>query len=101
MCLRQCFSDSRYHSKTVVEDVELRRRRKILEWLSGDNFTAKHRHLQKMRVENSGKWFLDSENFTNWAYESKPYCLVCAGIRLLLTQLGSNLTAGAGKSILM
>lgn len=64
----------------VVENVHLERRRKILEWLGGDN--TRHEELTKSTVDNSGQWFLSSAEYAGWVNGTNPQCLFCIGIRL-------------------
>jgi hypothetical protein len=71
--------------KIVVEDAQSEKRRKILEWLSASNLDTRNEELQKARVNNSGEWFLNSEEFKSWTNGTKPSCLICPGIRLTLS----------------
>ena len=71
--------------KVIVEDVQLEKRRKILEWLSVGSFSARHEELQKTRIQDSGRWFLDLEAFISWTNGTGPSCLVCTGIGLTLS----------------
>jgi len=66
--------------KVIVEDVHLEKRRKILEWLSVGDFSARHEELRKTRIKDSGRWFLDLEEFVNWVNGTGPSCLICTGI---------------------
>ena len=66
----------------VVDNVRLAKYWKILEWLSAGNFDTRHAELRKTRVKNSGQWFLDSNQFTNWVNRIGPTCLLCKGIRM-------------------
>ena len=75
---------SRYDIKVVVDEVQLEKRKKILEWLSVGPFDLRHEELRQVRAENSGRWFLESEEFTKWATGRGPSCLLCTGIRSTL-----------------
>jgi hypothetical protein len=69
--------------KVVVDNVQLVKRIKILNWLSGSSYDKRHMELRKSRVANSGTWFLNSEEFKRWAYGTGPGCLLCIGKRLI------------------
>jgi hypothetical protein len=71
-----------YAVNEVVDHVRLEKRAKILQWLSADDYTTRHKELQRTRVKNSGKWFLESGEFIDWANGTGPDCLICSGIRL-------------------
>jgi hypothetical protein len=72
--------------KTVVDNMQLEKHAKILEWLSGDDSNAAiHKGLRKARVQNSGQWLLESEEFTKWVDGTETKCLVCSGIRSTLS----------------
>ena len=71
----------------VLDDTKGETRRKILDWLA-PYFATRHEELKKVRAEDSGKWFLQSNEFTYWTYGNGPWaeggvtlCLICAGIR--------------------
>jgi len=64
----------------VLDDVMSEKRRKILKWLSG-NSNTRYEELRKKTVENSGRWFLNSQEFNAWASGIEPSCLWCVGIR--------------------
>jgi len=66
--------------KGVAEDFQSEKKRKILEWLSGD-YNARHEELTRITVENSGLWFLKSSEFKDWMEGRSPSCLICSGIR--------------------
>jgi hypothetical protein len=55
---------------------------KILDWLSPANFSSRQEGLRNMRVDNSGKWFLDTEQFKSWFEGNGANCLLCAGGRM-------------------
>src|SRR5437762_2441189 len=70
-----------YFRMNLAQDIDLVKRHKILKWLSGGSNT-RYEELQSEAVENSGRWFLDSAVFSNWADTTKPAaCLWCVGIR--------------------
>ena len=64
----------------VLDDVENEKRRKILKWLGG-NSNTRYEELRNETVENSGQWFLNSDEFKTWADGIEPSCLWCVGIR--------------------
>jgi hypothetical protein len=59
----------------------------VLNWLTPINYVPQHNALSSQRLEDSGKWFLDSEEFKNWV-DTKGKTLYCQGI------------PGAGKTII-
>ena len=87
--------------KVLVDEITLEKQRKILDWLSTENYSTRHKELRKTRIENSGKWFLNSNEFTSWSDGTGHGCLLCMGIRLTLVIISLIVAAGAGKSILM
>jgi hypothetical protein len=79
----------------------MEKRRKTLKWLSG-TYTTRYEELRNETVENSGQWFLNSEEFTAWKNGTGQNCIWCVGIRIhLVLFITHSLSAGAGKSILM
>ena len=55
--------------------------RKILKWLSPEDFEETHeRHFRK-RFETTGQWLLDDPRFKNWRDEAKSGLLWCYGAR--------------------
>ena len=95
-------SDGRHDVENIVEDLQSEKKRKILEWLSGD-YKTRHEELTRATVKNSGLWFLKSPEFTSWVKLKAPRSLICLGIRssvflLFLTSSGSrqiNFNVGA------
>lgn len=55
---------------------------KILEWLSPANFSSRQEGLRNVRADNSGKWFLDKEEFKSWFEGKGANSLLCAGGRI-------------------
>ena len=55
--------------------------RKILEWLSPDDFEETHERHFKKRFKNTGQWLLDDSRFRNWRDETKSSLLWCYGAR--------------------
>ena len=56
-------------------------RRKILRWLSPDDFERTHeRHLKK-RFEKTGQWLLDDPRFISWENGLQSSLLWCHGAR--------------------
>ena len=68
----------------VLDEAQLEKRKKILEWLSPVNFSARHEELRQGRVSGSGKWFLESKEFTSWVDAHQNSSLLLSGIRLAL-----------------
>ncbi|KAF2186397.1 hypothetical protein K469DRAFT_526817, partial [Zopfia rhizophila CBS 207.26] len=62
-------------------------RRALTEWLSPLNFFVKQADVLGLRVEGTGQWLLESEQFKSWVSGSKK-TLWCSGI------------PGAGKTVL-
>ena len=58
--------------------------RKILTWLSSDDFEETHERNFKKRFENTGQWLLDDPRFRNWRDETQSSLLWCYGARKLL-----------------
>lgn len=85
----------RHGVNEVLDNVRLERREKILEWLSIGDFSMRHHELQKTRVKNSGRWFLESKEFMNWVNGSGPNCLICSGIRLPPFNMQANYASGS------
>ncbi|KAF3316763.1 hypothetical protein TWF173_001426 [Orbilia oligospora] len=61
--------------------------RKVLEWLTPMEYGPVHNDIVQRRQSGTGKWFLGSEEFTNWLQGSREI-LFCPGI------------PGAGKTFL-
>jgi hypothetical protein len=59
-------------------------RQRILEWLWPGDFWQRHEELAKDRVHDTGNWFLESDEYKNWATGNGPPSLICPGIRILL-----------------
>ena len=64
-------------------------RRKILKWLSPDDFEETYERHFKKRHNNTGKWLLDDHSFKDWRDGKKSSLLWCHGARKL--QLYINL----------
>ena len=56
-------------------------RRKILKWLSVDDFEETHNRHFKKRFENTGQWLLDDPRFGRWRDEAQSSLLWCYGAR--------------------
>jgi ankyrin repeat domain-containing protein 50 len=68
----------------LAEDQRLR----ILQWLSPIDHRERHLTVQKQRLDGTGRWFLDSDEFKDWKTSSKPSLLWLTG------------SAGTGKTFL-
>ena len=58
-------------------------RRKILRWLSLDDFEGTYERHFKKRFENTGQWLLNDLRFINWRDGAKSSLLWCHGARKL------------------
>ena len=56
-------------------------RRKVLRWLSPDDFEETHERHFKKRFGNTGQWLLDDSRFINWRDEAQSGMLWCYGAR--------------------
>ena len=56
-------------------------RRKILKWLSADDFEETHDRHFKKRFESTGQWLLDDPRFGCWRDEAQSSLLWCYGPR--------------------
>ena len=56
-------------------------RKKILTWLSPDDFEGTHQGHFKKRFENTGQWLLNDPRFKDWKDETKSKLLWCHGAR--------------------
>ena len=68
--------------KKLLDNSLSEKKRKILNWLSTGEFNERHEELRKTRAENSGKWFLESNEFISWLDGNRPSCLFAVGIRI-------------------
>ena len=73
---------------------------KVLEWLSPSDMSKMHQDIKGKRTDNTGTWFLDSEEFTRWANGEGSTLLFCPGKGSYLFIVLISFTAGAGKSVL-
>jgi hypothetical protein len=72
---------------TIQREQSLARFGEFLEWLSPTNHLAQQSDLIARRQEETGKWFLDSREFTDWL-QTPSGTLFCPGV------------PGAGKSMI-
>ena len=56
-------------------------RRKILEWLSPDDFQETHEMHFRKRFPGTGQWLLDDPHFISWRDEAQSKLLWCYGAR--------------------
>ena len=56
-------------------------RRKILKWLSLDDFEETHDMHFRKRVGDTGQWLLDDPCFKNWRDGTQSNILLCYGAR--------------------
>lgn len=68
---------------------EVQDREKTLNWISTFEYEMKHHAIRMPRVEGTGEWLLDREEYRQWRDdEDSPKVLWCHGIQ------------GSGKSVL-
>ena len=58
-------------------------RRKILRWLSLDDFDETHERYFQKKFKNTGQWLLDDHRFKNWRGGVQSSLLWCHGARKL------------------
>ncbi|KAH6643577.1 hypothetical protein C7974DRAFT_985 [Boeremia exigua] len=68
-------------------DRERQKHRRIMDWLSSDDLPAQHADFISRRQADTGLWFLDSPQFTEWVHGAGQ-TLFCPGI------------PGAGKTMM-
>jgi len=61
-----------------------RERRELVAWLSPLNFWSKQSDVLSGRLEQTGEWFLESDEFKDW-FKGTQKTLWCRGIRMTLT----------------
>lgn len=71
----------------IQQDQDHQRHRLITAWLSSDDFRAQHADFIDRRQADTGLWFLDSLEFTEWVHGASQ-TLFCPGI------------PGAGKTMM-
>jgi hypothetical protein len=69
------------------QDHDLQKHYKIMKWLSPDSFAAQQSDLITRKQADTGQWFLDSREFTEWV-NGTSQTLFCPGI------------PGAGKTMM-
>ncbi|KAJ5087176.1 ankyrin [Penicillium angulare] len=68
--------------RTSKVNIEKETRTSILNWISNGKHDQKHQLIQSSRVENTGKWILQKEEFIQWRNNSSTLnVLVCYGIQ--------------------
>ena len=77
-------------SEILKHDRLSQERSEVLDWISKLNHEQKHHHVRLPRVEGSGEWLLEMEDFERWRDKSNTHSRVlwCHGI------------PGSGKSVL-
>ena len=58
------------------------KRQKVLDWLWKGDYWQRHEELVKTRVQDTGKWFLESAEFKNSVASDVSLSLICHGIRI-------------------
>jgi hypothetical protein len=112
MCskLSQSIQDDVRDVAERVQDLQSRaiskERRELIEWLSPLNFWSKQSDVFSRRLDRTGEWFLQHEEFNSW-FRGPPKTLWCRGIRMIsalchrvIVSLIDCLPAGAGKTVL-
>ena len=61
--------------------------RQVLDWLSSNDYSRKHRDIRARRLFGTGKWLLDCEKFQAWLNHTSSVLLCTGG-------------PGVGKSVL-
>ena len=56
-------------------------RRKILKWLSPDDYDETHERHWKKRFDNTGEWLIDDDRFSVWMDTENSGLLWCYGAR--------------------
>ena len=79
MCMITLPIDLSYSLEYGIDE----RRRKILKWLSPDDFEEVHERHVKKRFPNTGQWLLDDPRFISWRDETQSSILWCHGARTL------------------
>jgi hypothetical protein len=69
------------------QDQDLQRHCLIMDWLSPDEFSAQQSDFMARRQADTGRWFLNSHEFTEWVHGTSP-TLFCSGM------------PGAGKTMI-
>ncbi|KAF1363100.1 hypothetical protein EJ07DRAFT_54123, partial [Lizonia empirigonia] len=92
--IKSCVRSLQDNNKTIragvdamQQDQDRQRHRLIMDWLSPDDFPAQHADLIARRQADTGLWFLDSSEFTEWIHGASQ-TLFCPGI------------PGAGKTMM-
>ena len=75
----------------------------ILDWLFPYDVGMRHEAVKKIRVENSGLWFLQNHKFQAWISGESDNILYCPGLRTYgySIQIADSIIAGAGKTFIM
>ena len=81
----------------IADEVRRGKNKEILDWISPFDFYIRHRELQYQTIKDSGRWFVESEQFTTWAEGNGSSCLLCMGIRSLLPLNPANRQLAQGN----
>lgn len=65
----------------MVDERQDEERRKILRWLSPDDFEQTHEKHLKKRFGKTGQWLVDDPRFINWRSGALSSLLWCHGAR--------------------
>lgn len=82
MTLTLYFLICRVDIKRLADSSLSEKKNKILNWLYSEEFDERQQELRKSRAENSGKWFLKTDEFINWLEGKETNCLFAVGIRI-------------------
>lgn len=64
----------------VTNKSEGSHRQELLDWLSEETFSDKHRSYSEERVLGTGAWFVDRLEFTTWITRESAEILYCPGL---------------------
>lgn len=54
--------------------------KKLLSWISPVEPQKRHQDVRSKRLQSTGNWFLETENFRNWRDDKGSDILGCYGI---------------------
>ena len=69
------------HSNLWADERYYEERRKLLMWLSPDDFEQTHEKHLKKRFQKTGQWLLDDPRFMSWRDKAQSSLLWCHGAR--------------------
>jgi hypothetical protein len=63
----------------TIADLKVIRRKNVLDWLSPYCVSERHEAIREKRIEHTGQWFLNANQFQNWIKAEDPALLLCLG----------------------